>query len=298
MIHRIFPGEPMKIHDRCYDCLLSRIEYECRLSTGDEAEIGRVLSRCRVLLDSYRGSPHPASLVASAAHHLAYETLGDPDPYRRIKEESTREAVRACRSVRPMLSGFRDYALASVIANTFDYGVSSHRVTDDFGTFFRDEFRKGFLIDDTARMEELSGEVVYFTDNAGEIVFDRLFIEHLSSKGSRVTVAVKGSPILNDATMEDAGRAGLPRIARVTHTGSGDLGVDLGKIPGDLRGALDRCTLVIAKGMANYEALTEYGGLPPTAYLMAVKCPTIAESTGVPERSLVAMLDEKGTGSP
>ena len=282
----------MKIHDRCYDCLLSRIGYECRLSTRDEGKIGHVLSDCRALLETYRGSPHPASLVASAAHHRAYGILGDPDPYRRIKEGSTLEAIRACRTVRQTLSSFRDYALASVIANTFDYGVVSHPVTDDFRTFFDLEFRKGFSIDDTARMVDLAREIVYFTDNAGEIVFDRLFIGHLSATGSHVTVAVKGAPILNDATMEDAARAGLHRIARVTHTGSGDIGVNLEKVPADLQAALNRCTLIIAKGMANYEALTEYGGLPPTAYLMAVKCPTIAESVGVPEGSLVALLDE------
>ena len=282
----------MKIHDRCYDCLLSRIEYECRLSTPDEEKIGNVLSGCRALLDSYRGSPHPASLVASAAHHRAYGILGDRDPYRRIKEASTLEAIRACQGVRQTLSGFRDYALASVIANTFDYGVLSHRVTDDFRTFFDHEFRKGFSIDDTGRMAGRAREIVYFTDNAGEIIFDRLFIEHLSATGSHVTVAVKGAPILNDATLEDAEKAGLHRVASVTHTGSGDIGVNLGKIPPDLREALDRCSLIIAKGMANYEALTEYGGLPPTAYLMAVKCPIIAESVGVPEGSLVALFED------
>ena len=282
----------MKIHERCYDCLLSRIEYECRLSTRDEGKIRHVLSGCRALLDTYRGSPHPASLVASAAHHRAYEILGDPDPYRRIKEASTLEAIRACQAVRQTLSSFRDYALASVIANTFDYGVLSHRVTDDFRTFFDDEFRKGFFIDDTVRMADRAREIVYFTDNAGEIIFDRLFIGHLSATGSHVTVAVKGAPILNDAITEDAERAGLHRIASVTNTGSGDIGVNLGKIPPDLQVAIDRCSLIIAKGMANYEALTEYSGLPPTAYLMAVKCPTIAESIGVPEGSLVALLEE------
>jgi uncharacterized protein with ATP-grasp and redox domains len=282
----------MKIHDRCYDCLLSRIAYESRLSTMDEGRIGHVLSECRVLLEGFRRAPRPASLVASAAHRRAYEVLGDPDPYRRIKETSTREAEKACRAVRSTLVSFRDHALASVIANTFDYGVSSHRVTGDFPSFFREEFRRGFLIDDTGRMEELAEEVVYFTDNAGEILFDRLFIGYLSGKGSRVTAAVKGAPILNDATLGDAERAGLHRFARVTTTGSGDIGVDLGKIPGDLREALGRCTLVIAKGMANYEALTEYRDLPPTGYLMAVKCPTIAEEVGVPEGSLVAMLEE------
>jgi hypothetical protein len=284
----------MKIHDRCYDCLLSRIEYECRLSTSDERKIGDVLAGCRSLLDARRGVTQGASPVASAAHHLAYEILGDPDPYRRIKETSTREAINACRAVRRTLSTFRDHALASVIANTFDYGVLSHRVTDDFRTFFDVEFRKGFLVDDTARMADLARDsgIVYFTDNAGEIIFDRLFIEYLSATGSHVTVAVKGAPILNDATLEDAERAGLNRVASVTHTGSGDIGVNLKKIPPDLRDAIDRCSLIIAKGMANYEALTEYTGLPPTAYLMAVKCPTIAESVGVPEGSLVALLDK------
>ena len=283
---------PTKIHDRCYDCLLGRIAYECRLSTADEGRIGHVLSECHTLLEGLRRVPRPAPFVASAAHHRAYELLGDPDPYRHIKEVSTREAARCCRAVRGSLATFRDFALASVIANTFDYGVSSHRVTGDFPAYFSGEFRKGFLIDDTGSMERLAGEVVYFTDNCGEILFDRLLIGYLAEKGSEVTVAVKGAPILNDATLADAETAGLPRVARVTTTGSGDIGVDLGKIPDDLREALDRSTLVIAKGMANYEALTECRDLPPTAYLMAVKCPTIAESVGAPEGSLVAILDE------
>ena len=282
----------MKIHDRCYGCLLGRIAYESRLSTTDGGRIAHVLSECNTLLEGFRGVPRPASVVASAAHRRAYELLGDPDPYKQIKEASTAVAVQACREIRPTLSGFRDHALASVIANTFDYGVSSHRVTDDFMAFYWREFRKGFLIDDTAGMEELAGEVVYFTDNAGEIIFDRLFIEELARKGSRITVAVKGAPILNDATLAEAEGAGLDRFARVTTTGSGDIGVNLGRIPAELREALDRSSLIIAKGMANYEALTEHDGLPPVGYLMAVKCPTIAESVGAPEGALIAMLDE------
>ncbi len=282
----------MKIHDRCYDCLLSRIEYECRLSTVDEGKVSRVLSDCRRILDGFRGTPRPASLVASAAHHRAYELLGDPDPYRRIKDASTREALRGCTEVKDSLVTFRDHALASVIANTFDYGVSSHLVTSDFSTFFREEFGKGFTIDDTGRMERLTGNIVYFTDNAGEILFDRLFIQYLARKGSAVTVAVKGAPILNDATLDEARQAELHRVARVTTTGSGDIGVNPAKFPPDLVEALGDCTLVISKGMANYEALTEEHDLPPVGYLMSVKCPTISESVGVPQGSLVALLRE------
>jgi uncharacterized protein with ATP-grasp and redox domains len=53
---------------------------------------------------------------------------------------------------------------------------------------------------------------------------------------------------------------------------------------------MDDCTLIIAKGMANYESLSEYSGLPPVAFLMAVKCEPIAEDVGVPRGSKVAML--------
>ncbi|MDD1672118.1 MAG: ARMT1-like domain-containing protein, partial [Methanomicrobiales archaeon] len=76
----------------------------------------------------------------------------------------------------------------------------------------------------------------------------------------------------------------------LTTTGSGDVGITLGKIPLELNRALDECTLIIAKGMANYESLSEVPGLPPVAYLMAVKCDPIAESVGVPRESYIALL--------
>ncbi|RPJ53453.1 MAG: DUF89 family protein, partial [Methanobacteriota archaeon] len=122
--------------------------------------------------------------------------------------------------------------------------------------------------------------------------FDALLIRHLRSLGAEVTLAVKGAPILNDATLQDALEFGLDRIAtRLTTTGSGRIGIDLESAPPDLRDSIGRATLIIAKGMANYESLTEYGGLPPIAYCMAVKCETIAENVGVPLGSMVAMLD-------
>jgi uncharacterized protein with ATP-grasp and redox domains len=64
-------------------------------------------------------------------------------------------------------------------------------------------------------------------------------------------------------------------------------------MPEELSRAMEDCTLVIAKGMANYESLSEYTGLPPVAFLMAVKCVPIAEEIGVPRGSKVAMLRER-----
>jgi damage-control phosphatase, subfamily I len=283
----------VKIHPRCIDCLLERVRYEAHLSTGDPEKRRRVVESCRTSIAPYREGIHPAPAVASEIHHLAYALLSDPDPYRQLKERSHAEAMAACREVRGNLRSFRDLALAAILANTYDYGIAVHQVTEDFPAFFRSRFPLGLYRDDTGRIERLARRVVYFTDNAGEIVFDTLLVRSLKARGARVTLAVKGAPILNDATLEDAHRLGLARqVDLLTTTGSGDIGVTLEKIPRDLAGALEDATLVIAKGMANYESLTEYASLlPPVAYLMTVKCETVAESIGAPVGAAVAVLE-------
>jgi len=62
------------------------------------------------------------------------------------------------------------------------------------------------------------------------------------------------------------------------------------KIPADLATAIADCTIIIAKGMANYESLSELRNLPPVAYLMCVKCQMIAEDAGIARGSKIAML--------
>ncbi|MHC1625745.1 MAG: damage-control phosphatase ARMT1 family protein [Methanoculleaceae archaeon] len=285
----------MLLTDECPGCILSRVEYECRSSTDDEELIGRTVRACEELLNRIRHDPYPAPVIASRIHRLAMEMLGDPDPYRRIKERNNRDAAALCRQVRDDLDSFRSVVLASVIANTMDYGVRGHVVSEDLASLFEREFRKGLDVDHTDRMLELADRVVYLTDNCGEIVFDRLLIEALIDRGAEVTVAVRGAPILNDATMEDAEFAGIDRAApHLTTTSSGiaELGWNPCYSPSDLTAEMERASLIVAKGMANYESLTEYPDLPPVAHLMTVKCDPIGRHSGIPKGSRVALLRE------
>lgn len=73
-------------------------------------------------------------------------------------------------------------------------------------------------MDELFRAAEKAERILYLADNAGEIVFDRLLIEALQAK--RVTVAVRGVPVLNDATLDEAGVAGLSAVAMVVDNGS------------------------------------------------------------------------------
>jgi len=282
----------MKLTPTCIDCLLSRVVFECDLVSASPECRTETVAACRELLESVRTSSlfHPQ--IASMVHREACRRIGNPDPFRNLKKEGNEQAAGVCRQVRGQLRTFHDLVLASVIGNTFDYAVRDHDVTTDFSHFFAAEFRKGLDVDDTDRILSRCARVVYLTDNCGEIVFDRLLVGFLKAHGSHVTVAVRDAPILNDATMEDAIALGFDKVADVlTTTGGGaEIGLDMAKMPADLKAAIDSCTIIISKGMANYESLSEYRNLPPVAYLMCVKCEVIAEDSGIKKGSKIAKL--------
>jgi uncharacterized protein with ATP-grasp and redox domains len=281
----------MPVSDECFDCLISRVVHSCVLA-GRRDDAPRVGAICAARLAELRDSPVPQPVVASELHRLAVRELGVPDPYAGVKAASTETVLAALLAMRPRLATFRDFVTASIIGNTFDHGVKGHEIAADFAAFFEDEFARGLAIDHCDEIEGLLDRVVYITDNCGEIVLDRLLIRHLADHGARVTVAVRDGPILNDATLEDARALGLDRLVEcLTTTGGGsEIGVPLDRIPSDLAEAIDRADLVIAKGMANYESLSEFGDLPPVAFLLAAKCRPIAARLGVAVGEKAALL--------
>jgi uncharacterized protein with ATP-grasp and redox domains len=244
-------------------------------------------------LEDIRNVPLSHPQIASRIHRRAYEILGTTDPFAKLKRQGNNQAIEVCKKVQGDLVTFRDHVLAAVIGNTFDYGVKGHVVEKDFSLFFEREFEKGLTVDDTDAILPLCTRVVYLSDNCGEIVMDRLLIKYLKSRGAQVTLAVKDAPALNDATLQDAWDLHLDFIVDcLTTTGGGaEIGICMENIPADLREAIKRCTIIIAKGMANFESLSEMDKLPPVAYLMAAKCGPVAEEAGgVPVGSKIAML--------
>lgn len=284
----------MKITETCFECLLSRIEYECDLICTDPKKTEEITVKCRNLLTELQKVPAAGPQISSKIHRLAYEEMGSTDPYHNLKVKDNEDARDTCKKVITDAMSFRDLCLAAIIGNTLDYGSSEHTVTDNLIAHFRNEFENGLTIDDTNEILALSDRVVFFCDNCGEIIFDSYLIEFLKNQGSHITVVVRGGPIINDATLEDAHTAGIEAICDtlLTNTDDGipELGYNPALAPEELLRAIDDATIIIAKGMANYESLTEIEGLPPIAYCMTVKCVPIADSIGVQKGSRIAML--------
>ena len=127
---------------------------------------------------------------------------------------------------------------------------------------------------------ENAKELLYLTDNAGEIAFDRIFAEELQKKYPqlRITFCVRGGPALNDALREDAEAVGIsfPVIDNGTRIG----GTELSQISREARDAFMGADVIIAKGMGNNETL--YGCGYNVYYAFLVKCQMFVERFGKP----------------
>ncbi len=289
----------MKVDPRCTYCLLSRVHYEAKLSTDDEELISKaVIAGIDVLKDLYHPGL-PAGVISTAIHRKVYDVLNDNDPYYELKQISNKVASEVLPMARSLIYEgdpddnelFRRAVLASVIGNYFDFGIMGFDVGEDvFDKTFAEVFDRGLDVDDTAEMYNMLDDVVYVVDNCGEIILDTIVFEIIKKAGGRITLVVRGSPILTDVTMEDVESLGLARkVDRVLTTGSNAIGVAFEEAPVELLEAFDTASLIISKGMANYETLSEKD-IGPIAYLLRTKCESVAEDMGLAPGCSVAKL--------
>ena len=154
------------------------------------------------------------------------------------------------------------------------------------------QIEHGLDVDDSDKIKTMLSDVVYLADNCGEIVFDTLLFEQIKKLGGRITLVVRGAPILNDVTMKEALELGIDKMVdRVLTTGSNAIGLCLQEAPPELVEALGNASLIISKGMANYETMSEYD-FRPIAYLLKTKCESVAEAMGLKRNMNVARVEE------
>ncbi len=277
----------MRLDPECVPCLLARVRFEAGLA-APERSLDAVLAATREVAAS---CPNDVSAdVATRAHRAAYEALGTADPYAGLKRASNEVALRLLPRAREMLGStapgerLRTAALLSIVGNVLDSGIKggledARRLEHEFEHLVA----QGLGRDDTDAMAALLGpgvEVAYLADNCGEVVLDTLLMDELRARGCRVTLVVKGRPILTDATREDVEALGLTAHAdAVLDTGQFAVGIDLGTLPAPTLDAIQGADFVVSKGMANFESLSD-APIRPIAYLLRTKCHPVARTLG------------------
>ena len=291
----------MKVEPECAACILSRGAAEVKEATTNPALRYRAIcDLLRLLAKEFRPTAVAADL-GTKRDRVIRRVTGSADPYKRSKKISNEKALKLLPYARKLVEEgyaqedrFKRACLVAMVGNLIEFDIPGHRASfSSLRKSFR-EASKDLVINDTNRAYELAKEahtVLYLADNAGEIVFDTLLVEQLRNMGVTVVVAVKGGPVINDATLEDAEVSGMTKIAnKVITTGTDAVGFAAKEVSQEFVDAYDSADLVIAKGMGYAETLTEHKLKKPHLLLLRTKCEPVANYFAAPREKNVAKL--------
>jgi len=278
----------------CMPCFMRQSLEAARNLTKDariHERIVREVMRMAAELDLAR----PPPFVGQAIHRRLRELTGVKDPYLAAKRHANRLALDALPELRAAVGRASDplraAATFAVAANAIDLGLGSALADSEIHAALHAASLEQLIGDweEFRAVAAKASSILYLADNAGEIVVDRLLIEALGP--GRVTLAVRGAPVLNDATMAEALEAGLQDLVMVVDNGSDAPGTILSECSEPFRRRFAEADLVIAKGQGNFETLS--GVERDLVFLFKVKCPVVSTHAGLPLGSH-ALLHERG----
>jgi len=267
----------IRIDSFCYECLLRRHVATARaLGTEEQAtEFARRL--LRACLDAPEDTPSP--VIGTVVSDLLLEMYGLPlDRFRQEKLDSNRFVLERMEDIRRKVHGAEDKVFAglqmAILGNYLDYGALQDQVSFEKLDEMMDHALQMDLDRDVydrfcADLEK-GKKLLYLTDNAGEIGFDRIFAEAIHEKYPHleITFCVRGDIAGNDALREDAAAVGIP--FPVIDSGDRTAGTLIHKLGSEAREALEGADVILAKGMANTE--TMHGCGYNVYYAFLVKC--------------------------
>lgn len=261
-------------------CLLCHMERNIQLvrPLGTEEQ---TMAFARDLMRMYLDAPADVSSpwFNPQVAELLHRHYGLPlDRFRQEKAESNRFVLERMEDIRSRIARADDPVLAglqfAILGNYLDFSalrgqVSFDKLSDMLDQALNMKLDEGVYRTFRRQLEE-GKKLLYLTDNAGEIGFDRLFAEEIAKAHPQldITFCVRGDIAINDATRLDAEAVGIP--FRVIDNGNNIPGTQLDRLGEEARQALAESDVILAKGMANVETMAGCGYNVYYAFL--VKC--------------------------
>ena len=273
----------------CVPCFLNQAIRASRIVTRDRDVHERAVREVMRYLLGIKWNV-PPMILAPSLYGIVRRVTGSNDPYYEVKRLSNRIALSLYSELRKRIEESEDPLLSAVkiaiAGNIVDFGALTYNVSvKGIREVVNSTLAKSFAIDDYEKFKEKLGKartLLYFFDNAGEIVFDKLLIETIMQirRLSKITLVVKGGPLINDATVEDLKEVGLDKIekAEIKTISNGDPDTGYPMDSPEIIKWIKNSDIVIAKGQGNYELLSLVRGV---FFMLMVKCPVVARSLNV-----------------
>lgn len=287
----------MKVSAECMHCLVKRQAENIKKYPDEEkkaAYLGKVLG---IIANHAAEEPAPVLLSHIGRLHEVY--FGKPFSFEELKQGYNAMMLEKEAEIREKITQAADPLAVALrfaqIGNFIDFGAMDS-VDDAKLMEFLKQAETLPLSEDTYQSftEDLktAKKLVYMTDNCGEVVLDKLLLETIKQTVPHLemTIIVRGEPVLNDATKEDALQVGLETCGKVIPNGTNIAGTYLPWVSAEAKDALDEADLLISKGQGNFESL--HGCGLNIYYLFLCKCQWFMERFGLPQYSGV-FLNEK-----
>lgn len=271
----------MKVMDHCHECLRGLAEKAVGLSHGSN----HILSQAYVIIDELWNENRTPPEVANKVLRFIRSTTGIYDPYLPLKKKEVEKAQEALGSLR---AGFpktlEGYIRLSALGNSMDFFCNNGYTAEgfDFGGDIDNIEKEIYTNNDT---------VLILADNVGEFLFDLELVRYLEVLGKTVHYAVKEHPVQNDLSIPDVKRFGFDTMfSNIISTGTDEVGMRRECLQGRVKALWDSDGIIIAKGMGNYETISEFFHERPVIHIMKVKCPAVARAVGKQVGQYTAMI--------
>jgi len=262
----------------CLPCVMRQTLEAAMGATSDQCLMETIVSEALSLMGSIDLS-EPSPVFIGSVHRVVREVTGVADPYKEAREVCNRNVIAHYESLKKVISESSDpletAVRLAIAGNTIDFVVNPQADQIDLVQAVQESLnapieRSAFVTFGEALSKATN--VLYLGDNAGEIVFDRLLVEQLADVP--VTYVVRGSPVVNDVTMDDALDSGMSEIAEVIDNGSDFPGTILKYCSEAFQRRFQQADIIISKGQGNYESLDEERR--NLVFLFKVKCSVVA----------------------
>ncbi len=274
---------------RCYFCFaraFERIIEKTELSTDEKKLFASDLFR----MFNQKETDFSVPAFSRQVHALFRQYTKNPDPYQEIKQQSNDLVMNRYDDFKQILfqseNQFETALRLAIAGNIIDYGVSDKF---DLQAALDKVLNSDFAINHSAELKQAiakANTVLYLGDNSGEIVFDKLFIETMMHPN--LWFAVRGAPVINDVTIEDARYVGMDQVADVISNGYDAPSTLPEHCSPEFRELFNQADVIISKGQGNLEGLLDYPTDKEIYFLLMVKCDVIADILGVQKGSFVA----------
>ena len=274
----------MNIDPACVECIINQSKRVASAIEADDKLSKEITKAVEEMAPSFSFNESPPE-VAAAVYEKMAKIAGKKDLYDEVKKLSTLKAQEfvpylekeVSHSHAPLLTATKIAVAGNVIDLAAEYAF-------DLNEELAKIFHTSFSVNDFAKLEDRlkkTKTLLYIADNAGEHIFDLIYIKTILSLYPEITLTymTRGNAIINDVTYEEAKDAGFSEVCELISSGVNTPGFVYDRANKMSQELFDSVDLILTKGMGNYECLSDVKR-KNLFFLLKVKCNVVARSIG------------------